>query len=611
MNMELKFSKFISLSEIKNLIKSFYELTGIMCFIKCKEKKINVFSNKDSLLNFRFRNYDKYIIEQIMHHNNKYATYKSKSGLMYVGIPVYIGDKLECIIFTTPIFYKDPDMKYLKDEITVFRKNESKILDLINDIPVFSYKKISKMIKLFCTITGIIQEISYSHIKCIDYNKKEIKQKYNYIRYIKKKAYYDELTSLPNWNYLKEKMKEYIELNPDKNFALIHIDLDNFKNINDIFGYKYGDNLLKKIGLIIKNMYVKDAIVARKCGNEFLVFKMESNLENLTKEVQNILDTLSGLWNFNGTEVLISVSIGISRYPNDACDAMGLIRRADIALNKAKSSERNSYKIFEKYMYDDILRKSEMEKELRKAIKNDEFVLYYQPQMDIKINRILSFEALIRWNNPRFGWIMPNDFIGLSEETGLIVPIGEWVFKQACIQSATWKEKGYSFDFISINVSTVQLKSNGFVDMVKRALEETGADPKSIEVEITESVVMESLEENLKIINKLKDMNIRVALDDFGSGYSSLNYLKSIPINTIKIDKTFIDGICRNSYENIIIEQIINLAHKMKLDVIAEGVEFKEQFISLKMKDCNKIQGYYFGKPMPIKSIDKILREKS
>jgi EAL domain-containing protein (putative c-di-GMP-specific phosphodiesterase class I) len=224
--------------------------------------------------------------------------------------------------------------------------------------------------------------------------------------------------------------------------------------------------------------------------------------------------------------------------------------------------------------------------------------------------RWVSFEALIRWNSSKFGWVMPGEFISLAEETGLIVSIGEWVFKEACIQSTIWKKKGYKFDFISVNVSTVQLKESGFIDMVKRILLETNVDPKTIEVEITESVAIESLKKNCKIINELKKMGIRVALDDFGSGYSSLNYLKSIPINTIKIDKTFIDGICKYDYENIITGEIINLAHRMNLDVIAEGVEEEDQVNFLRTKSCNKIQGYYFGKPMPSENIDNMLRNK-
>ncbi|WP_406542683.1 putative bifunctional diguanylate cyclase/phosphodiesterase [Clostridium ljungdahlii] len=261
-------------------------------------------------------------------------------------------------------------------------------------------------------------------------------------------------------------------------------------------------------------------------------------------------------------------------------------------------------------MYNEILKKVEMEKELRKAIKNNEFILYYQPQVDMENTKVVGFEALIRWNSPKLGWVMPLEFINLAEETGLIIPIGEWVLKTACSQNKMWKDNGYSYDFISINVLPIQLKDDNFVYTVKKVLEETELKPEYLEIEITESVMMESLESNLKVINELKNMGVKVALDDFGSGYSSLNYLKSIPINTLKIDKTFIDGICSDYYEDIITEEIIKLAHRMKLEVVAEGVEEENQIKSLKGKNCNKIQGYYFGKPMPSEDIKDFLKKQ-
>ena len=356
---------------------------------------------------------------------------------------------------------------------------------------------------------------------------------------------------------------------------------------------------------------MKIGMVSRTGGDGFLLLKREINgrieLENLA---QHIIDDISGLWVFSGNEVLVSVNIGITVFPKDGRKVAKLLRNVDVALNRAKLTSKNSYVIFEKYMYDEILEKTELERELRKALKNNEFILYYQPQVDIKTRDIVGFEALIRWDSPKLGWVMPQKFISLAEETGLIVPIGDWVLKTACMQNKLWKNKGYSYDFISVNVSTVQLKDNNFIDTVRDTLKETGLKPECLEVEITESVMMESFDWSLQVITELKDMGIKVALDDFGSGYSSLNYLKSIPINTLKIDKTFIDGICKGSYENIITGEIIELAHKMELEVVAEGVEMEEQISYLKEKNCNKIQGYYFGKPMPSECINMLLEEK-
>ncbi|WP_209703150.1 EAL domain-containing protein [Clostridium algifaecis] len=602
--MEFKFSEFIDLPKFKALIKNFYDLTGIICLIEHNEKIINLFPKyNNELIRFRFDDYDKYIIKQIKN-KKKYGIAKSKSGLMYIGLPIYVEKESFITIFTSAIFYKEPDSDFL---------NSLKSSNFIKDIPVYSNEKITEIIKIMCNTSSLIENMISNHIKDINSNLKLI-ENFNKLtddyNNVKKIAYYDELTNLPNRNYLKHEMERQINLNPEKTFILFYVEMNDFKNVNDIYGYEYGDKLLTKIGNEVKKLYYENGIVARVGGKEFLVFKTKDDSKSLNEEAEILLDNLNGIWYLNGNEVPISVNIGISVYPDDGTDILDIYRNSDIALNKSKCGERNSYKVFKKSMYDDILKKSQLEKEIRKALKNEEFVLYYQPQMDIQLHRIVSFEALIRWNSPKLGWVMPGEFISLAEETSLIVPIGEWVFREACEQSIKWKNEGYDYDFISINVSTVQLRKNNFIDMVKSIFKETGADPKLIEIEITESVVMESLEKNLKIIDELKKMGIRVALDDFGSGYSSLNYLKSIPINTIKIDKTFIDGICKNSYENIITEQIIDLAHKMKLDVIAEGVEIEEQFRSLKIKNCNKIQGYYFGKPMTAKDAGIVLKNE-
>ncbi|MBA5850416.1 EAL domain-containing protein [Clostridium sp. cel8] len=610
--MEYEFSKIIESDKIRSLIKSFYELTGITCLIQYNGRLLNMLSLDNDTISLRFDNYDRDIVNQIKR-GSICGIYKSKSGLLYMGIPLYVKNKVEVIIFTTPVFYKKPDIECLKVETSTLKYRRYEVSDILKSVPVYSSEYIQKIVDLLCNMFSVIQVLFNDNINWLNKNielqkrEKDFKDKYESIR---KKAYYDELTNLPNWNYLKDEIQKKIDRDYYNRFVLFHIDLNNFKNINDIFGYKYGDKLLKKIGNAIKKIYENKGIVSRKHGNEFMILKPYTNLKNLNIDAKELMDTISGIWKLGENEVLISVSMGVSVYPDDGTNIVEIMRNADIALNKAKSSGKNSYKFFDKSMYDDILRKSEMEKEIRKALKYNEFILYYQPQVDIETNEMVSFEALIRWNSSKFGWVMPGEFISLAEETGLIVSIGEWVFKEACIQSTIWKKKGYKFDFISVNVSTVQLKESGFIDMVKRILLETNVDPKTIEVEITESVVIESLKKNCKIINELKKMGIRVALDDFGSGYSSLNYLKSIPINTIKIDKTFIDGICKYDYENIITGEIINLAHRMNLDVIAEGVEEEDQVNFLRTKSCNKIQGYYFGKPMPSENIDNMLRNK-
>lgn len=626
--MEYKFSEVVDLNELGNLMENFYDITGIRCSIKDHGDTSNLIHHKDicekfhrlnPLTKLRCCEHEKNILNQ-MKRGKKFVIYKCENGLMYIGTPIIINKVHSATIFTSPIFFEEPDIQYFKSQAKEFQFDVDEYIKSIKDIPVIPREKIKLIIKFICDGARMLGEIGYKHFKNLDINRKlnqsyiELSGVYQQLSVAEQQlrlhydemervAYYDQLTSLPNWNFFRKELDRRIKENRKEEFAVLHVDLDNFKNVNDIFGYEYGDKLLKKIGDTLVKLD-EDNIVARAGGNEFLVLLPKKHDEGRVADTaQYILDTLSGLWILDGKESIISVSIGITVYPDDGDEVTTILRNADIAVNKTKDSGKNSYKLFEKSMYDEILRKTEMEKELRKAIKNNEFILYYQPQVDIKTRKIVSFEALIRWNSSKFGWVMPMEFISLAEETGLIVPIGEWVLKTACLQNKEWKSKGYSYDFISINVSPIQLQKNGFLDMVNRVLRDTAIEPKFLEIEITETVMMESLEWNLTIINELKNMGIRVALDDFGRGYSSLNYLKSLPINTLKIDKTFIDGLCNNSYEDIITEEIIKLAHRMKLEVVAEGVEVEEQLISLQGKNCNKIQGYYFGKPMPAEKI--------
>ncbi|HBC95270.1 MAG TPA: histidine kinase [Clostridium sp.] len=600
-NVGYRLPDIISGHNFEDLMENFFHMTGVSCLVKYADGYIyNV-----SCLKFEI--HEKQILSQI-NRGNELGVYRDKNGLVYIGIPIVVNGKRAATVFLNPIFLEG---NHKNKNFRCFRGNIR--------IPVVSKKNINEIINFFYNEFTILAELEYrNNILGRDYKKfygmyNELYKVYcNFkLHYneMKKIAYYDKLTKLYNFNYFTEKIEKQIEMYPEDNFSIFQIELNNFKSINDIFGYEYGDKLLKKIGNTLRKM--KIGMVSRTGGDGFLLLKREINgrieLENLA---QHIIDDISGLWVFSGNEVLVSVNIGITVFPKDGRKVAKLLRNVDVALNRAKLTSKNSYVIFEKYMYDEILEKTELERELRKALKNNEFILYYQPQVDIKTRDIVGFEALIRWDSPKLGWVMPQKFISLAEETGLIVPIGDWVLKTACMQNKLWKNKGYSYDFISVNVSTVQLKDNNFIDTVRDTLKETGLKPECLEVEITESVMMESFDWSLQVITELKDMGIKVALDDFGSGYSSLNYLKSIPINTLKIDKTFIDGICKGSYENIITGEIIELAHKMELEVVAEGVEMEEQISYLKEKNCNKIQGYYFGKPMPSECINMLLEEK-
>lgn len=633
-NLKYKFSELVNISKLKELIESIYSMTGISCFIKdangetiilTKYNKICEKLHKDdSLIGFMYCEAENNIFNQI-EKGEDYVVYRCKNDLIYMGAPIYINDNYKVTLFAGQVFTKEPNMECFKIQEKNFEFNEEEYIKNIKEIPIVSEKKVIEIISFLCKIAKILGELGYRHLKELEENKKlsedyielstvyqqlsvseqELRHQYGEME---KMAYFDLVTNLPNWNFFSKELINYIK-NGSGKFAVFKIDLDNFKNVNDTYGHEYGDKLLKNIGESMQKNLGKNFVVARTSGDEFLILQPKINNKiDAMNTAEKLLDTLNGLWEIDGKEFFASVSIGITIYPDDGRDIDGILRSADIAMNKAKDLGKNLYKFFESSMHDEIVRKAELEKQLRKAIQNDEFLLYYQPQVHLETRKIVSFEALIRWKNERFGWISPVDFIGLAEETGLIIPIGEWVLRAACLQDKEWKDKGYSYDFISVNVSAVQLQKSDFVAMVKKVLKETGTKPESLEIEITESVMMESLDLNLNALNELRSMGFRVALDDFGTGYSSLNYLKSLPINTLKIDKTFIDGLCKNSYEEIITEQIIKLAHKMNLEVVAEGVELEEQLKSLEGKHCNKIQGYYFAKPLPPEEVGSFIQ---
>lgn len=627
-NLKCKFSELVDMDELQKFMESFYSITGITCIIKDNDNKpvdINKYKNVcedfdivNSLKQMRCSEAENKIKAQIKM-GKSYAVCRCKNNLVYMGASIIINEETIAILFSGQVFSKEPDIEYFKRQANELKINEEEYIKAVKKIPVVSDDEIRKMIDFLCKGAKMFGELGYRHLKELEANKTlndnyiEISKVYGHLRAAEKElrdqykemermAYYDLVTNLPNWNFFRREITDLIENH--KRFAVFHVDLDNFKNVNDTFGHEYGDKLLKKMGEAIKKKLGNDFVVARTNSDEFLILQPgidEKRQAIVTSE--KILETLNGLWEIDEKEFYVSVSIGITLCPDDGEDITRILRNADIAVNKAKDDSKSLYKFFEESMYNEIVRKTELERELRKAVKNKGFTLYYQPQVNVETRKIVSFEALIRWNNKKFGWVSPREFISLAEETGLIVPIGEWVLRTACIQNKEWKSKGYYYDFISVNVSAIQLQQSDFVNLVKSILKETDTEPQLLEIEITESVMMESLELNLNALNELKGMGVRVALDDFGTGYSSLNYLKSLPINTLKIDKTFIDGLCKSSYEEIITEQIIKLAHKMDLEVVAEGVELEEQLKSLEGKNCNKIQGYYFARPLPPQEI--------
>lgn len=425
-------------------------------------------------------------------------------------------------------------------------------------------------------------------------------------------AYHDQLTNLPNRVYFMHEMQKLIDTSKDTSneSAVIFIDIDNFNSVNDSFGHRYGDVLLKIVSELIK-FCVKDyGMVARIGEDDFLI--LIPNIISMT-HLKNIIKLISESFE-NPFEVLdvqtyVTVSMGISVFKEKGSDIDQILKNVDIALHEAKLQGKNNYIFYDDKLGCDIDRKKKIENELQNALEKDEFEIYYQPQVDMDYNKIRGLEALLRWKSPEFGNVPPSEFIPIAEESGLIYKIGEWVLVKACLQAKEWKEKGYFFDTISVNISPKQMKNRYFLNLINRVLEDSKLDPKYLEIEITEGTLINSVEEKSKLLQELVNQNIKVSIDDFGTGYSSLNYLTALPISTLKIDKSFIDKICKDNKSRSIIECIIELSKKLNYNVIAEGVESLEQKELLKKMGCNYIQGYYYSKPLPASMIEDILND--
>ena len=435
-----------------------------------------------------------------------------------------------------------------------------------------------------------------------------IDEQKKYEEKIKHLAYYDQVTDLPNRILFLKKLKNDIcsSGNSSQKGAVFYIDLDNFASLNNILKYSFGDMLLKMIGAKLKKRLGKQCMVARPGGDEFtLLLPAVGSMEDVSLTADKLIKIFNEPWVVNNHEFNLSASIGITTYPDDGTDEEVLFKNAHTAMHNAKNSGKNKYLFFQQYMNDIAVQKANLKADLKRAISEKQFEVYYQPLFNVAAGSIAGFEALIRWNHPERGLIPPVEFIPLCEESGLIIPIGEWVLKSACEQLKSWQKIGYHNYSISVNVSAVQLQQKGFIKTVRGILEETGFEPEHLELEITESTLMTSFEMVIEILKELKAMGIRCVLDDFGTGYSSLNYLRMLPIDMLKIDRSFINEL-QESGDEAIISAIIMLGHKMRLGIVAEGVENPSQLNFLKKYGCDMVQGFLFGKPLPARETEKL-----
>jgi diguanylate cyclase (GGDEF)-like protein/PAS domain S-box-containing protein len=422
-------------------------------------------------------------------------------------------------------------------------------------------------------------------------------------------AQHDSLTNLPNRSLLNDRITQAIGLAERHNseLALLFIDLDNFKHINDSLGHCIGDQLLQAVALRLCTCVRSSDTVSRMGGDEFVVLLSQNHsAEDAAHTAEKILESLAVAFVIAQQQLFITASIGISTYPNDAKTAQDLINNADTAMYQAKEEGRNNYQFFRSEMNLRAVERQLIEAHLRTAMDNGEFILYYQPKLDLLSGKITSAEALIRWQHPTWGVIVPARFIPVAEASGLIVPIGRWVLMQACTQAKRWENCGYQLGSIAVNISAQEFRQKDFVESVSNALAVSGLAPQNLQLEITESVLMRDAPASAAILQQLKALGIQLAVDDFGTGYSSLSYLSQFPIDVLKIDRSFVQNI--HNSNGIIINAVIAMGNSLKQRVVAEGIEDPSQLDFLRHHNCTEGQGFLFSQPVSVENFANLLR---
>ena len=426
---------------------------------------------------------------------------------------------------------------------------------------------------------------------------------------IKQLAFYDPLTGLPNRSLFNDRLdQELAKARRHKELlAVMFLDLDRFKVVNDSLGHAMGDLLLQEVAQRLKGIIREGDTVSRFGGDEFvMIFPDTTGVEDVSVIAEKILRNLSDVYALNGTDVHITASIGISVFPDNGDEQEVLVKNADTTLYYAKEQGRNNFQFYSATINENALERLILQSHLRKA-NNNEFIVHYQPQVDLKSGRISGAEALVRWQHPEYGLLSPVKFIPLAEETGLISSIGKHVCFTACAQNKTWQEAGFPPFRMAINISMYQFVQKDFIKMLKGVLDEVGLAPEYVELELTESIVMQNLEYTASTLNELKALGIHCAIDDFGTGYSSLSYLKNLPIGKLKLDKSFVSSLTKDPNDDAISRAVISMAHSLNLRVVAEGVETAEQLEFLRAHHCDEAQGYLFGKPLPAREFVQLL----
>ena len=441
----------------------------------------------------------------------------------------------------------------------------------------------------------------------------DISEARRYQAELERDASHDALTGLANRSLLRRRLREGMAQADASNQQIwvVFLDLDRFKAINDSLGHKAGDHLLQILSGRLSQIVRDTDTVARLGGDEFVIIMRETEHHTISMAaVKRVLEAVAEPMAIEGHQLVLTCSIGIAVYPTNGKDPEHLVECADVAMYSAKQRGRNNFQFYDAALNERALSRLVMESALRTAVERQEFCLNYQPQVDLKNGYIVGMEALIHWRHPTLGIVPPTDFIGLAEESGLIVEIGQWVLREACLQNKAWQDAGLGFLRVAVNLSPRQFADPHLVQSIDAILRETGLAPQYLEIELTENLIMMEITRAVEILMQLKANGIQLSIDDFGTGYSSLSYLKQFPIDVLKIDRTFVKDIGSSADDEAIVKSIITLAHALKLHVIAEGVETAEQLAFLAQHDCDEFQGFYFSRPLAPAVFGRLLREQ-
>jgi diguanylate cyclase (GGDEF)-like protein/PAS domain S-box-containing protein len=427
---------------------------------------------------------------------------------------------------------------------------------------------------------------------------------------LKYQAHHHPLTGLPNRLLLHARLQHSIEYakRESKHGTVMFLDLDNFKKINDSLGHDAGDIVLKEVAVRLQRHSREVDTVCHLSGDEFvIVLQAIRTIDDATDRAQQILDSLQQPFVVDEYELYVSGSIGIVEFNGDSTDIEGLLKNADAAMYKAKEKGKNRYQLYSSKLTEEAIEKVLLESHLRRAVERNELVLHYQPQVDLSTGNVIAVEALVRWQHPDLGLVMPDKFIPLSEETGLINRMGEWILKTACEQILIWREQGYGLRRIAVNLSGKQIQQKKLPEIVERILLETGCPSASLELEITEGFIMQHPERSISVLQQIRALGVELSIDDFGTGHSSLNYLKRLPINRLKIDRSFVWDIGENPDGEAITKAVIAMGHSLNLQITAEGIETEEQKMFLQQYHCNEGQGFLFSRPMPANEVTMLM----